>query len=151
MTEPRCRNPLPHDPHEWLAHADAATLSPCAGRTGDTGRTALTPTELANHVARAIYALKTPAPTGSEHYRSGWGTGLDAATDVARDAVLAVLPAPANRTAVLREEAARIRAHCPDHLDSDSTPGAWLVCHCDVADDIERRLVDEAQQTGDQK
>ncbi len=52
----------------------------------------------------------------------------------------------ADRSAVLRGEAARIRAHCPDHLDSDSASGAWMVCHCDVADDIERRLADEAQQ-----
>ncbi|MEV6696273.1 hypothetical protein AB0M68_03795 [Streptomyces sp. NPDC051453] len=47
--------------------------------------------------------------------------------------------APADRAIVLREEAAHIRAHCPDHLDSDSSPGAWMVCHCDVADDIDRR------------
>jgi hypothetical protein len=46
----------------------------------------------------------------------------------------------ADRAAVLREEAARIRAHCPDHLDSDSAEGAWLACHCAVADDMERRL-----------
>ncbi|MGY4902535.1 hypothetical protein [Streptomyces sp. 900116325] len=62
------------------------------------------------------------------------------------DAVLAVLPAPADRAAALREEAARIRAHCPDHLDSNSASGTWVVCHCAVADDIERRMADEAQQ-----
>lgn len=56
------------------------------------------------------------------------------------DAVLAVLPAPADRAAVLREEAALIRAHCPDHLDADSAEGSWMDCHCPVADDIERRL-----------
>ncbi|WP_405558927.1 hypothetical protein OHV08_33875 [Streptomyces canus] len=61
-------------------------------------------------------------------------------------AVLAMLPPPADRAAVLREEAARIRAHCPDHLDSDSAEGAWTACHCDVADDVLRRLADEAQQ-----
>jgi hypothetical protein len=59
--------------------------------------------------------------------------------------------APADRAAVLREEAALIRAHCPDHLDADSVEGAWMDCHCPVADDIERRLAatlpaDEAQQ-----
>lgn len=53
---------------------------------------------------------------------------------------------PADRTAVLREEAALIRAHCPDHLDSNSAEGSWINCHCDVADDMERRLADEAQQ-----
>ncbi|KFG71492.1 hypothetical protein [Streptomyces mutabilis] len=51
----------------------------------------------------------------------------------------------ADRAAVLREEAARIRAHCPDHLDAESAHGAWLVCHCDVADDMERRMAAEAQ------
>ena len=49
-------------------------------------------------------------------------------------------------TTVLREEAARIRSHCPDHADSDSTPGAWMACHCAVADDIERRTADQARQ-----
>jgi hypothetical protein len=50
---------------------------------------------------------------------------------------------------VLREEAALIRAHCPDHLDSNSADGAWISCHCDVADDMLRRLADEAQQQPD--
>jgi hypothetical protein len=53
--------------------------------------------------------------------------------------------APSGRADVLREEAARIRAHCPDHLDSDSADGAWMACHCDVADDIERRLAAETE------
>lgn len=53
--------------------------------------------------------------------------------------------APSDRADVLREEAARIRAHCPDHLDSDSAEGAWMTCHCEVADDIERRLAAEIQ------
>lgn len=44
--------------------------------------------ELAKHVTRAIFALKSPAPPGSEHYRSGWDDGLEAAIDAARDAVL---------------------------------------------------------------
>lgn len=51
-----------------------------------------------------------------------------------------VLPAAVDRAAVLREEAARIRAHCPDHLDADSAEGAWTDCHCPVADDMERRV-----------
>lgn len=62
------------------------------------------------------------------------------------DAVVAVLPPPADRAAVLREEAARIRAHCPDHLDSESAVGSWMACHCAVADDMERRMAVEAQQ-----
>jgi hypothetical protein len=47
--------------------------------------------ELAKHVTRAIFALKSPAPPGSEHYRSGWDDGLDAAIDAAREAVDAPL------------------------------------------------------------
>lgn len=61
------------------------------------------------------------------------------------DALAAVLPPPADRAAVLREEAALIRAHCPDHLDSNSAEGSWISCHCDVADDMERRA-DEVRQ-----
>ena len=60
--------------------------------------------------------------------------------------VLSVLPASIDRAALMREEAARIRAHCPDHLDSDSVPGAWMVCHCAVADDLLRRVADETPQ-----
>lgn len=55
------------------------------------------------------------------------------------DAVLAALPASVDRADVLREEAARIRAHCPDHLDADSAEGAWMDCHCPVADDMRKR------------
>ncbi|MFJ4925344.1 hypothetical protein [Streptomyces sp. NPDC088736] len=52
------------------------------------------------------------------------------------------------RAAALLEEADRIRAHCPDHLDGGSQPGAWLVCHCAVADDMLRRLADAASGSG---
>ncbi|MGW5636478.1 hypothetical protein, partial [Streptomyces sp. NPDC003832] len=64
------------------------------------------------------------------------------------DRVAAVQRAEASvdRAAVLREEAALIRAHCPDHLSSDSADGAWMVCHCPVAEDMERRLAAEAPQ-----
>jgi hypothetical protein len=55
-----------------------------------------------------------------------------------------VLPAPVDRATVLREEAALIRAHCPDHLDDNSAEGSWMNCHCDVADDMERRAAAEA-------
>lgn len=37
--------------------------------------------------SRAIWALKSPAPPGSEHYRSGWDDGLEAAIDAIRDAL----------------------------------------------------------------
>lgn len=39
---------------------------------------------------RAIHALRSPAPEGSEHYRSGWDTGLEAAMDAVRDLAPAV-------------------------------------------------------------
>lgn len=35
---------------------------------------------------RAIHALKSPPPEGSEHYRSGWDAGLEAAMDAVREA-----------------------------------------------------------------
>lgn len=35
-------------------------------------------------VTRAIHALKTPPPSGSPHYRSGWDDALEAAIDAAR-------------------------------------------------------------------
>jgi|SRR5688500_3618657 len=44
--------------------------------------------DVAQHVTRAIFALKSPAPAGSEHYRSGWDDGLEAAMDATRHAVL---------------------------------------------------------------
>ncbi|WP_189984581.1 hypothetical protein [Streptomyces capoamus] len=44
--------------------------------------------ELAKHFAQAIWALKSPPPPGSEHYRSGWDDGLEAAIDAARDVLL---------------------------------------------------------------
>jgi hypothetical protein len=44
--------------------------------------------ELAKRVTRAIFALKSPAPSGSEHYRAGWDDCLEAAMDAARDAVV---------------------------------------------------------------
>jgi len=48
----------------------------------------------------------------------------------------------ADRANVLREEAALIRAHCPDHLDSNSAEGSWMDCHCAVADDMEKRAAE---------
>ncbi|MEU2996887.1 hypothetical protein ABZ684_04820 [Streptomyces sp. NPDC006995] len=52
---------------------------------------------------RAIHALKSPVPDGSQHYRSGWDDGLEAAMDAARDA----LEGPAR---VLLAEVDRLRA-----------------------------------------
>lgn len=43
--------------------------------------------DLKSRVTRAIHALKSPEPDGSQHYRSGWDDGVDAAIDAARDAL----------------------------------------------------------------
>jgi hypothetical protein len=70
----------------------------------------------------------------------------DAARANAEEAATALLPTVithTDRATVLREEAALIRAHCPDHLDATSADGSWINCHCDVADDLERRADDE--------
>jgi hypothetical protein len=37
-------------------------------------------------IVRAIFGLKSPPPAGSQHYRSGWDDGLDAAIDAAKNA-----------------------------------------------------------------
>lgn len=112
-----------------------------------------------------VMQFVAPAGSTAEAHRLalsfalGLGTGApwdaihDRATELglpplAEDPVaqrLGLVPAPAGRAAVLREEAALIRAHCPDHLDSNSAEGSWINCHCDVADDMERRA-DETQQ-----
>ncbi|MCX0246435.1 hypothetical protein [Streptomyces drozdowiczii] len=38
----------------------------------------------ATALTRAIHALKSPPPEGSQHYQSGWDTGLEAAIEVVR-------------------------------------------------------------------
>jgi hypothetical protein len=75
-----------------------------------------------------------------------WGTDMLEPDEYGADAdaVLSALPASVDRATVLREEAALIRAHCPDHLDSNSAQGSWISCHCDVADDMERRMAAES-------
>lgn len=71
------------------------TSTPAANGTGaPVAASDLAAEDLAKHVARAIFALKRPAPPGSEHYRSGWDDGLEAAMDAARDAVLRLTAAP---------------------------------------------------------
>lgn len=75
------------------------------------------PAAMAQHVARAIFALKSPLPAGSEHYRSGWDDGLEAAMDAARDAVLS-LPAPPVRSAAIRKTL-RGWAYSAGHIESE--------------------------------
>ncbi|MFE9736189.1 hypothetical protein ACFYO9_37685 [Streptomyces sp. NPDC005863] len=56
-------------------------------RPAEAARPSANRDELKQRIARAIYALKSPAPSGSEHYRSGWDNGLEASIDAARTAV----------------------------------------------------------------
>lgn len=94
-----------------------------------------------------------PTEQADDAHRLALSTALGLGTSAPWDAIreraaeLAGQPVAVDRAAVLREEAARIRAHCPDHLDSDSAEGAWLACHCAVADDMLRRLAAETQPT----
>ncbi|MFM9703637.1 hypothetical protein [Streptomyces galilaeus] len=98
-------------------------------------------TALRDRLADALYRHEWPG-------KQVWvqALAMDRETfEAMADAVLAVLPEQTDRAALLRQEADQIRAHCPDHLDSDSAPGAWMVCHCDVADDMLRRVAAEDQ------
>lgn len=102
--------------------------------------TGQTDEECARHVARAIFALKTPSPDGSQHYQSGWDDGLEAAMDAAGDAVLSVLPVPVDRSA--EERAARHLA-AKDH---PRTAWASLTVACRKAYLADARGVLEAAQ-----
>ncbi|MEW2267874.1 hypothetical protein, partial [Streptomyces sp. NPDC047868] len=85
--------------------------------------------DLAQHVARAIFALKTPSPDGSQHYQSGWDDGLDAAMDAARDAVLGLLSRAAEpATSVAASDA------------SANGPGAGVAAPIDRAALVEEKL-----------
>jgi hypothetical protein len=79
-----------------------------------------------------------------------WRAGLDAGVRelrrLAAEPAAAVLPASVDRADVLREEAALIVRHCPDHGPQDQD-GSWMDCHCAVADDIERRVAAETRNT----
>ena len=123
-----------------VARAHAAASAVVAVAVPPTGQTALR-----DRIAAALLAHIKWATVSETQPYDGLTSLLAANEFDLADAVLAVLPPPADRAAVLREEAALIRAHCPDHLDSDSAEGAWMACHCDVADDMLRRLVDETQ------
>ncbi|MFD5491559.1 hypothetical protein ACFWH4_01120 [Streptomyces sp. NPDC127091] len=87
---------------------------------------------VAKRVTRAIFALKSPAPAGSEHYRSGWDDGLEAAIDAARDEVLRGL---ADETpAALCTECGH---PCAGHREGDDpvTPGECTACPDDERHD----------------
>lgn len=78
-------------------------------------------------LTRAVFALKTPSPPGSEHYRSGWDDGLEAAIEAVaeffdqRPSAVSVVPPATNQTA-LRELVAEALL---DHLSrtADIRPG----------------------------
>lgn len=46
---------------------------------------------VATYVVRSLFALKSPVPDGSKHYRSGWDDGVEAAMDAAKTAVMTAL------------------------------------------------------------
>jgi len=86
--------------------------------------------DAANQVTRAIYALKTPPPTGSEHYRSGWDTGLEAAADTACDAVLAATASQAAEIERLRTMLDEYRCTACGGEGGGGTmdPDVWIDC-----------------------
>lgn len=118
------------EPHDYQRHVDA--VLPLLPASVEEHRLALSD----------ALGLGTGAPWDAIHNRV---TEL-ALPPLGQDPVARRLGLVAeHRAAVLQEEAARIRAHCPDHLDADSADGSWMVCHCAVADDLERRLAVEAR------
>ena len=117
------------DPRTIAAFAAAVARAHAAGVAAVADQSALR-----DRIAEALYAHDHPG-----HFVPLNETGTESTYQETAAAVLAVLPASADRATVLREEAALIRAHCPDHLDSNSADGSWMNCHCDVADDMERR------------
>ncbi|MFG2670826.1 hypothetical protein [Streptomyces sp. NPDC048445] len=52
-----------------------------------------TPTTDRQAAVRAIYALKSPPPPGSQHYQAGWDTGLEAAIEAVQGVFEAEHPA----------------------------------------------------------
>ncbi|NUS25069.1 MAG: hypothetical protein HOV92_12715 [Streptomyces sp.] len=111
------------------------TSAPAAAPSAD-------PAALRDSIAAALYERERPPR--DPHWPDVYASDREVFEAMA-DAVLPVLPAPADRAAVLQQEAALIRAHCPDHLDSNSAEGSWMTCHCDVAEDMERRMAVEAR------
>lgn len=75
--------------HEGAAHLaqELAKVEAKWQRDDENTKSATSRDELKQRLARAIYALKSPAPSGSEHYRSGWDNGLEASIDAARTAL----------------------------------------------------------------
>jgi hypothetical protein len=94
---------------------------------------------LRERIAAAIYERNNPGYQWADaHPDDRLAYGFDA------DAVLAVLPEPTDRTAVLRE-ADWIVEHCPDH---GCVEPSTEVCHCEIADRL-RRKAEECPECGD--
>lgn len=90
-----------------------AALEPAAASAVVAPPTSRAAEELAKCVTRAIWALKSPPPPGSQHYRSGWDDGLEAAIDAARDEVLRRLAVEAHGTGTGQQAEAPTYPH-PD-------------------------------------
>lgn len=127
---PRCLNPLSHEPHEWLADSDAVTLSPCDGRAVPS---APADENLRDRIAQAVRTVRLRlGPNAIAMAQRGEPIILNLnEADALAAAVLAVLPAPADRAAVLREAAEAVSPH------SCSCRGRLL------------RMADQAQQAGE--
>jgi hypothetical protein len=72
-------------------------------------------------ITRAIYALKSPPPAGSEHYRAGWDDALDAAIDAVRDIAPAEDAPAADVSTTGTELSKRVAKVVPD-IDRDKRP-----------------------------
>ncbi|GLP64265.1 hypothetical protein TUSST3_08850 [Streptomyces sp. TUS-ST3] len=138
--------------HAFMTEQPAAASVSAVDQTTRDRIAEAAPEELAKHVARSIFALKTPSPDGSKYYQAGWDDGLEAAMDAARDALLAVLPPPADRAAVLHEAADAItavierdRAYSPRRSNDRAALGGAREIVLGLIDKP-RRLADEAQQ-----
>lgn len=124
----------------WL-RAEAEDAPPSVDRAAE---------ELAKHVTRAIFALKSPVPPGSEHYRSGWDDGLEAVMDAAREELLRRMAAeaqpaeqPPAGAAALREIADFYERTLNESLDSSSDPR-----YCTAVRDVVMGLRRRADEIG---
>lgn len=129
-----CGHAWPCDTMRTLGGAPPAA-APAVDRAADVS---------AKSVTRAIFALKSPPPPGSQHYRSGWDDGLEAAIDAARD-VLSVVPGPASTRAETLRAAADELLALHDSLITDPDVTGKYLSGIERATTELRRLADEAQ------
>lgn len=122
---PTTAPPAPAD-REHIAQALTAAAHDCDGDCG-----------LTEADCRAAHPIVVSATVGDTVH-------IDGPVEAIADAVLAVLPSPADRVAVLREAADELFARCPALGRDDALPK----CPCVAAKEL-RRMADEAQQTRD--